>query len=338
VDDISFQRSEEVNAVKGSHWLRRVVQVSRRGAQLLERHGLVLPTLLAACGSAGGANQSAPPPVFGGEGATIGPPREIALTTQTSATKPAGGPCAEKSPPSDTALVDDFEDDDQAAFKGFQREGWWFSAGDATESAKLSPERGTFRPERLPTAEATRDNLFAAHLKAEGQKDWGAVWGVSLRWESKGVRCPLNASGFAGVRFRARGPGTVRLAFGMPETEPPDAGGTCTSGCYDVHGKVFFLTDRWDDYLVRWDRLEQQGWGNQARFDPARIVSLQLAAKPKDLPADFWIDDVAFVNEREADVLAASIRAEPVTDPKPLAERPAPSPSAKPPGKTAKPQ
>lgn len=270
----------------------------------------------------------------------VGKPKELPLPADSAPAKAAGGPCAEKAPPSDTALVDDFEDGDQAAFKGFQREGWWFSAGDATESAKLFPERGTFRPERLPAAEANRDNLFAAHLKAEGQKDWGAVWGVSLRWESKGIRCPLNVSPFAGLRFRAKGPGTVRVAFGMPETEPPDAGGTCTSGCYDVHGKVFYLTDRWDEYLVRWDRVEQQGWGTQARFDPARIVSLQLAVKPKELPADFWIDDIAFVTDREADTLAAAIRAQPVAEPKPPADRPAPSASApaKPSSKAAKPQ
>jgi hypothetical protein len=222
-------------------------------------------------------------------------------------------------------------------FNGFQREGWWWSAGDATEAAKLSPERGTFHPERLTATEANRDNLFAAHFKAEGQKDWGAVWGVTLRWESKGIRCPLNASAFAGIRFRAKGPGTVRLAFGMPETEPADAGGTCTSGCYDVHGKVYYLTDRWEDYVVRWDRLEQQGWGTEARFDPTRIVSLQLSVKPKDLPADFWIDDVAFVAEREADTLAAVIRTQPVADPKLPADHPSSPPSVKLPGKAAKP-
>jgi hypothetical protein len=283
-------------------------------------------------------NPSAPPPVFGGQGAVVGTPKEIPLPPGAPA-KVAGGPCSEKSPQSDTALVDDFEDGDHAAFKGFQREGWWFSAGDATEGAKIFPEPGAFHPERLPIAEATRDNLFAAHLKADGQKDWGTVWGVTLRWENKGIRCPLNVAGFAGVRFRAKGPGTVRLSFGIPETEPADAGGTCTSGCYDVHGKVYFLSDRWEDYLVRWDRLEQQGWGTQARFDPGRVVSLQLSVKPRDLPADFWIDDIAFVSDREAEALAAAIRAQPVADPRPQADRQAQPPviQARPSGKPAKP-
>ncbi len=310
-----------------------------RGTAVKNSRWIGAAVLLAACSGASGMRESSPP-VFGGQGATVGAPKEQPLPADSASAKAAAGPCGEKSPPSDTALVDDFEDGDAAAFKGFQREGWWFAASDATESAKLLPEKGTFRPERLPAAEANRDNLFAAHLKAEGQRDWGAVWGVSLRWENKGIRCPLNVSAFSGLRFRAKGPGTVRVAFGMPETEPPDAGGTCTSGCYDVHGKVFFLTDRWDEYLVRWDRLEQQGWGTQVRFDPARIVSMQLAAKPKDLPVDFWIDDIAFVGDREADTLAAAIRAQPVADPKPPADRPStpPSAAAKPSSKAAKPQ
>ena len=249
--------------------------------------------------------------MFGGQGASVEPPKEMPLPAGTTGPKRASGPCAEPSPPNDVSLLDDFEDGDQAAFKGFQREGWWFAAADSTDGAKLYPAAGSFRPERLPIAESNRENVFAAHLKAEGQKDWGVVWGVSLRWENKGIRCPLNLSPFAGIRFRAKGPATVRVALGTPDTQPPESGGTCTSACYDVHGKVVYLSDRWDDYLVRWDRLEQQGWGTEARFDPARIVSLQLAVKPPDLPVDFWIDDLSFVAEPEAQALAARLRALP---------------------------
>jgi hypothetical protein len=267
--------------------------------------------------------------VFAGEGAVIGAKEHRLLDDHPDdsalATKLARGPCAAPSPPSDTALLDDFEDGDPAAFGGFQREGWWFSVGDPTEGGRLTPEHGNFRPERLPFAEGRRDNVFAAHLRADGQKDWGAVWGVSLHWASRGVRCPLNLSGFAGLRFRAKGPGTVRVAFGVPETEPAEAGGTCTSGCYDVHTKVVYLNDHWDDYFVPWNRLGQGGWGAQARFDPARIVSLQFAAKPADLPADFWIDDVAFVAPGEAEALAAAQHAQPA----PPAPSPAPAKASK---------
>ena len=272
-----------------------------------------LALAMGACGGAAVDSRPSPPPVvFGGEGAIVGAPKELALSAADSGveSKPSG-PCAAPSPVSDTALVDDFEDGDAAAFKGFQREGYWFAAADPTEGALLAPASGSFKPDRLPVAESNRENLFAAHLKADGQKDWGAVWGVTLRWRSEGIRCPLNASAFAGVRFRAKGPGTVRVAVPVPATQPIDAGGTCTGRCYDVHGQLVVLTNRWDDYLVRWDHLEQQGWGAEARFESSRINGFQIAARPENLPADFWIDDVSFVTEAQAEALAAELRAQP---------------------------
>jgi hypothetical protein len=110
------------------------------------------------------------------------------------------------------------------------------------------------------------------------------------------------------------------VSFAIPETQSHEwAGGACKSGCYDFHGKVVYLSDRWADYVVPWDRLEQQGWGTQARFDPARIVSLSFTARAKDLPIDFWLDDLAFVTAPEANALIAADRAQP----------PQPAPSAR---------
>jgi hypothetical protein len=296
--------------------------------------------ILSACSRSVGVPPSAPPPIFGGQGATVGALKEQPLAAESAPGPSIGaGPCAAPSPPSDVALLDDFEDGDQAAFKGFQREGWWFSVADATEGAKLSPDHGSFRPERLVAAEGRKDNVFAAHLKAEGQKDWGAVFGVSLRFASKGIRCPLNLSAFAGLRFRAKGPGPVRVAFGIPATEPTESGGTCTSGCYDVHAKVVYLSDRWDDYVVPWNRLQQGGWGAEARFDPSRVVSLQFSVKPQDLPADFWLDDLAFVSDSEARALAAAEHMQPAPPAPPAPSDASKKPAATPPatGKPSKP-
>ncbi len=268
--------------------------------------------VLAACQSAAAPPPPATaPPIFGGQGAAIATPVEAPLPPEAPAAAAPKGPCAGAVRPTDVALLDDFEDGDSHLFKAFERDGWWFSAGDATEGAKLYPPSGNFGPDRLPAADATKDNLFAAHFKAEGQKDWGASWGVGLQWESKGIRCPLNASTFAGIRFRARGPGTVRVSFAMPETQPTDSGGTCTTGCYDSHGKLVYLSDRWSDYLVRWDALEQGGWGAQARFDPSRLLRLAFSVTAKQVPADFWTDDIAFVTSAEADALATAERTQP---------------------------
>ena len=72
------------------------------------------------------------------------------------------------------------EDGDNRLFNVFQREGWWWSSQDPTPGTKLLPPPGNFTAERLPEGEGAPSNLFAAHLVAEGQKEWGAVWGTTL--------------------------------------------------------------------------------------------------------------------------------------------------------------
>jgi hypothetical protein len=246
-------------------------------------------SLVVACAK-NGASQD--PPVFGGEGAVVTKeqplPTEPALPVHT-------GACKGLAPVSETLLLDDFEDGDNKPFKGFEREGWWWSATDTTAGAKLLPEKGTFAAERLPDAEATKDNLFAAHFMAEGQKEWGAVWGSSLAWTNGGIKCPYNASAFGGLALRAKGKGPVRVTFGMPETVGADGGGQCKERCYDDYGKILFLAAEWQEFSIPWDKLQQEGWGTQARFDPARLIQIGFKVAVKDLPVDFWIDDVTFV-------------------------------------------
>jgi hypothetical protein len=275
--------------------------------------GLAATALVACVTTAPGA--PSPSPIFGGQGAMVAMPREAPLLADSGTVSPPTGPCAAPSKPTDVALLDDFEDGDSHLFKGFERDGWWFAASDPTEGAKIYPPGDHFQPDRLPVAESSKDNLFAAHFKAEGQKDWGATWGVGLQWASKGIHCPLNASGFAGIRFRARGPGTVRVSFAMPETQPSDQGGSCKSGCYDFHAKRVYLSDRWTDYVVRWGALEQGGWGAEARFDPSRLLKLAFSVNAKDLPIDFWVDDIAFVDAHEAEALTVAERTEPAGTP-----------------------
>jgi hypothetical protein len=245
--------------------------------------------------------------VFGGEGAVVaGPAKETPLSPEknTATEAPSADPCAQPSPKAEIALLDDFEDGDNKLFKAFQREGWWFSASDNTEGSSVSPLK--FLAEKLPDADGTKENAYAVHFTAAGQKDWGAVWGTTLHWESKGIKCPFNASAFAGIRFRARGPGSMRVTLAIPETMPPDAGGTCPSKCYDSYGKVVRLSSCWDDYLVRWDQLQQGGWGNEARFEPARLIQLAFTARIEDLPADFWIDDLTLVTQEQATAMTAA--------------------------------
>jgi hypothetical protein len=240
---------------------------------------------------ASGAGGSASP-VFGGKGAQIATPDERPLPE--GAGKPESlGPCGKNSPPNDTALIDDFEDGNARIFKAFERDGFWFSASDKTEGSSISPQ--PFAPELLPAAESTKENRYAVHLAASGEKNWGVVWGAQLQWTHEGLRCPLNASSYAGVKLRAKGPGKIRVSLAVPEVQPKDGGGTCKDRCYDSHGKIVLLSDAWDTYEIRWEKLQQGGWGTEARFTPERLVNLALNVPVDALPIDIWVDDVELI-------------------------------------------
>jgi Carbohydrate binding domain (family 11) len=238
------------------------------------------------------------PGVFGGKGAKV--------TSLDEKPLPAGagepnalGPCGKNGPPSDTQVIDDFEDGNDRIFKGFERDGFWFAASDKTEGSTVTPN-APFAAELLPTAESSKDNRYAAHLTAAGEKNWGVVWGAALQWTREGIKCPLNVSSFAGVRFRAKGPGTIRLSIAVPEVTPKEGGGTCVDRCYDAHGKVFLLSEAWDNYEMRWEKMQQGGWGAEARFTPERIVNIAVNADVKSLPIDLWLDDVELIPKTPA--------------------------------------
>jgi len=243
------------------------------------------------------------PQVFGGKGASVGGLDEKPLPA--GAGEPAAlGPCGKNGPESDAQLIDDFEDGNDRIFKGFQRDGFWFAAGDKTEGSSITPT-APFAAELLAAAESSKDNRYAAHLTAAGQTNWGVVWGAALNWTHEGIKCPLNVAGFAGVRFRAKGPGTIRVSMAVPEVTPKDGGGSCVDRCYDAHGKLFLLSSAWDSYEMRWEKMQQGGWGTEARFTPQRIVNLAVNVDVKALPIDLWLDDVELIPRAPASAPAA---------------------------------
>lgn len=231
------------------------------------------------------------PPVFGGEGAQL--PAQATPMPEDAEAQLAAGPCAKPAPASDVRLLDDFEDGDNKPFRGFQREGWWFAAHDSS-GGEIEPRPDRFQAAQLPVEEATTKNRMAAHFTAGGFSDWGVVWGTTLRWIDDGIRCPFNAERFAGLRFRAKGNGRVRVNFGIPATTPPEYDGVCQERCFDTHSRIVTLTPEWQAYEVRWDRLQQGGWGSEARFDPQRLLSLNFSVQPESMPVDIWVDDIEF--------------------------------------------
>jgi hypothetical protein len=293
----------------------------------------ILKSCLILC-SFGCSSSAEAPPVFGGQGAQVENPGEVPL--EDGQGEVDSGPCAKPAPVSDNPMFEDFEDADNHLFKVLDRDGWWWAAADDTPGT-LHPAREQFKPEQLPAAEATSNNRYAAHLAASGFTDWGAVWGTTLEWKQEGVKCPMNASAFAGVRLRARGQGRIRLNFGTPDTVPPEQGGKCKQGCWDTHSKIIELTPEWVQYDIPFDKLQQGGWGTQSRFQAERLLSLNFSANPESQPVDFWVDDLAWLTAAD---LAAPVSSPPAVASTAASVSPAPSltaPSspASPPAKAA---
>lgn len=231
--------------------------------------------------------------IFGGTGGVI----EAVPLAGTGGSVPAGGtggsgdvdPCRD-TPPGTVALIDDFDDGDSVAAFEANREAYWFTVHDES-AGQLEPPN-----EFLPVAGGYR-NTNSAHVSASGFSTWGAELAANISYKTA-IRCPYNASAFAGLRFVARGHGRMRLQVAMPEVIDKEYGGKCDpqlgQTCYDQHGVFITLTDDYRLYEVPWSMLAQRGFGARVTFNPKTIMTLYFSMEAPDLPVDLWLDDFSF--------------------------------------------
>jgi hypothetical protein len=179
-------------------------------------------------------------------------------------------------------LIDDFEDGDDTIVARDGREGFWRWARD-TDAPGTAP---ALLPN--PRPEAKEGNRAALHVKGEQLKDWGAS--VELTFQP---RC-YDASAYDGVAFSARGPGRIYVALRQVDVIPPEFQGTCERDCYNAHVRKIDLSDRFQEYEVRWGEVEQRGYG-KPHLDSTRLHDIAFQIRPEDTPYDVWIDTVRFI-------------------------------------------
>lgn len=195
-------------------------------------------------------------------------------------------------------LVDDLEDGDDLTPPFLNGRGAWFTVNDGSGQQFPNPSC----PPALPSTSKGTPGVYAMHTYGKGfslAPGGYSLLGISAK---SGATCnqPVDATGFSGVRFSARGSGFVRFFMGTVETNPTADFGTCQGGCYDSHGAIVPLEANWNTYRISFDQVIQEGWGAPAPFNRAHILTLQWSAKPGpgEPPTvscfDFWIDDVAF--------------------------------------------
>jgi len=180
-------------------------------------------------------------------------------------------------------LIDDFEDGNPFLAQVEDRVGIWAHFKDSDPAGSFN----TIAPNKLELP--TRNNRFALHMSGGELLNWGAVVQFSFQ-----PTC-YDVSAYAGITFRARGPG--RLYVGMREVSvvPTEYGGTCTRDCYNTHQKKVDLTARWQTYSVLWREMRQRGYETKP-LDPGRVNGLGFLVQASDTPYDVWIDDVKFVS------------------------------------------
>lgn len=175
-------------------------------------------------------------------------------------------------------LIDDFED--SATFPLLRPYNDGTAGGTMNQTSSFSAENAV-------------DGTASLHLSGSGFTAWGA--GIGREFDAP-LECKSRS---IGIRFRAKGNGTVTVAAPVTSIVPVEEGGSCTAAeaCHNAHETTVSLTASWQTYEVLWTDLEQlPGWGLPATFDPKSVLEILFAARPEAMPFDFWIDDIELMD------------------------------------------
>lgn len=194
-------------------------------------------------------------------------------------------------------MIDDFEADDasmQMILKN-KRNGYWYAFNDATAA-------GVQAFGIKPSADRA-GSTYALHMTATGFTAYGAGFGADFVNVAK-QKVAYDVSAYKGIRFYAKVATSTQTSMKMliPTTYSDAMGGKC-SGTVDLmrcddHLYCPFtgLKTTWALYECDFADLVQQGFGlPQATLDPKSVYSVQFTFLTKTIPADVWVDDVAFV-------------------------------------------
>jgi len=194
-------------------------------------------------------------------------------------------------------MIDDFEANDpsmQMILKN-KRNGYWYSFNDATAAGVQ-----TFGIK--PSADRT-GSTYALHMTASGFTAYGAGFGADFVNVAK-QKVAYDVSAYKGIRFYAKVAASTQTSMKMllPTTYSDAMGGKCSgtvdgTRCDDHLFCPFTgLKTTWALYECDFADLVQQGFGlPQKMLDPTSVYSVQFTFLTKTLPADVWVDDVAFV-------------------------------------------
>jgi hypothetical protein len=200
-----------------------------------------------------------------------------------------GGPASQpaetgaEGPEPALALLDDLEGAFPAIIERDGRNGYWFSADDATGWVSAL--------QRVEVLAPTADNRYAVALDGAGFYDWGALLGVTL----VDPFAAYDGSAYCGVHFRARGSGAGwRLEVSDALSEPQ--GGLCDTDCYEHLGQPFQPGDSWQDFVIPFAALSPNGSAPARALVTSELYSIFFAfTNPEGAAFELAVDDLAFI-------------------------------------------
>jgi aryl-phospho-beta-D-glucosidase BglC (GH1 family) len=184
-------------------------------------------------------------------------------------------------------IIDTLEDGDEAICPSGGRNGGWFVADDGTGTQ--TPSDNADIP--VPLSSPRGQSAIAAHSSGTGFSDWGAVLGVTLV-DGDGQLEYVDATSFGGLRFHARGSGTVLASITTGRTKPAPDGYCEPDACFHPFRASVVLGDNWVPNLLPFDGFESNVLGAMTAQDRREILTVEFLATSEDF--DLWVDDLGF--------------------------------------------
>jgi len=191
-------------------------------------------------------------------------------------------------------VIDDMEDGNDRNCPNQGRNGeWWSSTGTLTGSID-PPKVGEF-PAYPLASDARVNSNYGMRLSGKGfgheEADWASL-GFNLI-----DNAAYDLTHYQGLAFYAKskaGSLTLHVEFASDTTTASSEGGACQTNCNDHWANAVTLDGSWQQFMVPFASLQQEGWGVQPKdLAHTRFVYFGFLGTDGGPAAfEFLIDDV----------------------------------------------